>query len=180
MNFEYEHQLRILSDRDDYQDRHLRSIRHLFKTAQENGSLGPRPPGWLETMIYLGYGVALADSRDRIVGFSVVRPMGIDEHGDLVTYGECTLTRGDSEYYHDIVCSLANSTIDHAGKHCWGAFFRANRVASEIFSVFSVMQPGEVPHCVHRELMHYPEEDINFIRLSMPERYQEVGVSYNL
>jgi len=166
MNAHYEHNVRVLRDREDYSDRHIRSLSYMHKQATSEGSLGRRPAGWLETIIYLGYGIGLADDRDRIVGFSVVRPMGVDENNDLVAYGECSLWRND-DYWEDVRYALIDASKACDAKHLWGAFFKTNHVANEFFEEYKRMSRGDAPFCIQRELGHYREADIEYICLTI-------------
>lgn len=162
----YQQAARKLINRLDYNPKHLRSLKHMFNLAIEDGTLGKRPEGWLETVIFLGYGITLVDARDRVIGFTVVRPLGVNQAGQPIVYGETSLWRG-RESWNDVRFALVDGARSWGAHEIWGAYFKTNVTAREFFMDYERIDFASLPDTVKNELGRYSPEDIEYIRLEV-------------
>jgi len=151
--------LDVISERSEFTDKQIRSIKCLYKESLKRGYVGKRPDSYIESVIFLGYGNALLDCRKRVLGFTVVRPLGMDpETQEPILYGECTLWRNKDEFWEPLRDILVHSTRKWQAHDLYGAFYQTNSGASGFHSTqegFQRVPVGEVPGPIQKEVGHY-------------------------
>ncbi|MFT6435946.1 MAG: hypothetical protein ACJAVI_004002 [Candidatus Azotimanducaceae bacterium] len=159
MNSQHVENPTVISDRKDFTNKQIRSIKYLYKQSLKRGYVGKRPDSYIESVIFLGYGNALLDDEKRVLGFTVVRPLGIDpQNQEPILYGECTLWRSNDQFWEPLRSIFVDSTKRWHAHHLYGAFYQTNANAAGFHSTqegFQRVPVNEVPKPIQKEIEHY-------------------------